>query len=207
MADLGWATLGEDRSELIEDKEREKQTYDDLETGSDWAWDWRWLRLRPAVRPCDGGGNRGQSLRLSPWVRVSERGWVREWERERKVRLWVKVVVGRLSVEYERNWGSRVFLVFIYNGFLVVLYLNGSVLGRVWQKPGPNPNPLWVFFLKDPYPTLLFIGSGKIRPSRVGPNQVPAGRAFIAIPSILVIFRFWRYFGYFLGFGGILVIF
>ena len=35
VADLGWATLGEDRSELIEDKEREKQTCDDLETGGD----------------------------------------------------------------------------------------------------------------------------------------------------------------------------
>ena len=71
VADLGWATLGEDRSELIEDKEREKQTCDDLETGSDWAWDWRWLRLRPAVRPCDGGGDKDH-LRLSPWVRGGE---------------------------------------------------------------------------------------------------------------------------------------
>ena len=35
VADLGRATLGEDRSELIEDKEREKQTCDDLETGGD----------------------------------------------------------------------------------------------------------------------------------------------------------------------------
>ena len=42
VADLGWATLGEDRSELIEDKEREKQTCDNLETGGDRAWDWRW---------------------------------------------------------------------------------------------------------------------------------------------------------------------
>ena len=36
-ADLGRALLGEDRSELREDKEREKQTCDDLETGDDRA--------------------------------------------------------------------------------------------------------------------------------------------------------------------------
>ena len=38
VANLGWATLGEDRLELKEDKEREKQTCDDLETSSDKAW-------------------------------------------------------------------------------------------------------------------------------------------------------------------------
>ena len=36
-ADLGRALLGEDRSELRKDKEREKQTCDDLETGDDRA--------------------------------------------------------------------------------------------------------------------------------------------------------------------------
>ena len=52
-----------------------------------------------------------------------------------------------------------------------------------YQKPGPDPNPLRFFFFKNPNPTLFFIGPGKIRPIRVGPDQVSAGRAIIAIPN------------------------
>ena len=44
--------------------------------------------------------------------------------------------------------GGRVFLVYIYiyTGFLVILYLNGSSSGWVLQKPEPNSDPLRVFF-------------------------------------------------------------
>ena len=37
------------------------------------------------------------------------------------------------------------------------------------------------FFFLNPYPTLFLIGSGKIRPIRVGPGRVPSGQAKIAI--------------------------
>ena len=40
------------------------------------------------------------------------------------------------------------------------------------------------FFLKNPNPTLFLIGSGKIRPIRVGPDRVPADRVKIAIPRL-----------------------
>ena len=41
------------------------------------------------------------------------------------------------------------FSFYIYNGFLVILYLNGS--GRVQAGYDKNPNPLRVFF-KGPIP-------------------------------------------------------
>ena len=49
-----------------------------------------------------------------------------------------------------------------------------------------NPYPTrtrFGFFFKNPNPTLFLIGSGKIRPIRVGPDRVPADRVKIAIPS------------------------
>ena len=78
VVDLGWATLGEDKSKLKEDKEREKKTCNELETDGDKAWGRWWDRVMAAV------SDSGQSLRLSPWVRISERGrkgWapIREW--------------------------------------------------------------------------------------------------------------------------------
>ena len=38
-------------------------------------------------------------------------------------------------------------------------------------------------FFKDPYPTLLFIGPGKIWPIKVWSDWVSAGQTFIAIPT------------------------
>ena len=64
-----------------------------------------------------------------------------------------------------------------------IIYVYGLGLGRVCIKP----KPISVFF-KNPYPTLLFIGPGKIRPIRVKPSQVFAGRAFIAIPSQEIVY-------------------
>ena len=56
-------------------------------------------------------------------------------------------------------------------------------LGFFFIKPGLDPDPLrgFFFFFLNPYPTLFLIGSGKIRPIRVGPGRVPSGQAKIAI--------------------------
>ena len=64
-----------------------------------------------------------------------------------------------------------------------IIYVYGLGLGRVCIKP----EPISVFFL-NPYLILLFIGLDKIWPIRVGPSQVFAGRAFIAIPSQEIVY-------------------
>ena len=115
MADLGWATLGEDRSELREDKEREKQTCDDLETGSDRAWDWRWQSLRLTVTELEAGSEivwwwRWQRLELEVESVSETKKRVRKGEKTEAVR--------EMDGEWD-GWvwnirGSRVFLVYIY---------------------------------------------------------------------------------------------
>ena len=75
----------------------------------------------------------------------------------------------------------RVFSYIYVRGSLVIIYiynriLSGSGLGFFFFiKPGPDPDPLRVFFL-NPYPILFFIGPGKIRPIRIGPDRVSVGR-------------------------------
>ena len=65
--------------------------------------------------------------------------------------------------------------------------LPGPIRNRVgYGFPKKNPKRVRVgfgFFLKNPNPTLFLIGSGKIRPIRVGPDRVPADRVKIAIPN------------------------
>ena len=65
---------------------------------------------------------------------------------------------------------------------MVISFLIESYPGRVsgWVsdfliKFELDPDPLQVFF-KNPYPTLFFIGPGKIRPIRVGPDRVSMDR-------------------------------
>ena len=81
---------------------------------------------------------------------------------------------------------SEIYIGRYFSNFL--LSLNGS--GRVGSRFGPgffqNPDPTQTrfgFFVLNPYPTLFLIGPGKIRPIMVGPGRVPAGRAWIAIPT------------------------
>ena len=63
--------------------------------------------------------------------------------------------------------------------FLVISFLTELYPGRVSDfliKFELDPDPLRVFFFENPYPTLFFIGLGKIRPNRVGPDQVSTDR-------------------------------
>ena len=83
-------------------------------------------------------------------------------------------------------WRERV--VFIARNFFFffnnIRYGSGS--GRAGSGFYKNPYPTrtrFRFFLKNPNPTLFLIGSGKIRPIRVGPDRVPADRVKIAIPN------------------------
>ena len=55
--------------------------------------------------------------------------------------------------------------------------------GRGFIKTRTRPGPGSGFFLKNPNPTLFLIGSGNIRPIRVGPDRIPADRVKIAIPK------------------------
>ena len=52
----------------------------------------------------------------------------------------------------------------------------GQVSGFFFYKTQTQPGPASGFFLKNPYPTLFFIESGKIRLIRVGPGRVFAGQ-------------------------------
>ena len=56
-------------------------------------------------------------------------------------------------------------------------------MGQGFTKTRTRPGPGSGFFLKNPNPTLFLIGSGKIRPIRVGPDRVPADRVKIDIPT------------------------
>ena len=49
-----------------------------------------------------------------------------------------------------------------------------------------NPDPLWIFLKKNPYPTLFLIGLGKTRPIKVGPSQVGYSRVGQKLPSLLI---------------------
>ena len=64
----------------------------------------------------------------------------------------------------------------------------GRVSGRVSGfliKSGPDLDPLRVFFFKNPYPALFFIGPGKIRPIRVGPGRAGYPRVGFKLPSLV----------------------
>ena len=52
-------------------------------------------------------------------------------------------------------------------------------------KPKPDPDPFRVFFL-NPYPTLFFIGSGKIRPIRVGLGRAAYPRVRSKLPFLIL---------------------
>ena len=133
--------------------------------------------LRPAVTELETDGDRDWGRRwvteVKTWVEsVSEsewrgrRGWVCEWERERRVRLWGKWVGAKV-------WnmrGGRVFLVYIYTyiyGVLGNFIFKWVGFGSRWQNLNPTQT-LFGFFFKDPYLTLLFIRSGQTRFPRVG---------------------------------------
>ena len=114
-------------------------TMTELEAGSEIVWWWRWQRLELEVESVS--------------------------EREKRVRKGEETEAMR---EMDGEWdgwvwnmrGSRVFLVYIYKGgFLVILYLNGSGPGRVWQKPELDPNSLWIFF-KRPIPDPIIYRAG-----------------------------------------------
>ena len=59
----------------------------------------------------------------------------------------------------------------VLNIYFLILYVYGS--GGMTK----TRTRFGFFFFLNPYPTLLFIGLGKIRSIRVGPDQVPTDRA------------------------------
>ena len=99
--------------------------------------------------------------------------------REREGRLWEVRVRVRVRVRIwemksiGRNWERE----YLYLGFFfLILY--------IWVGFGSGEPDLVFFFFFNPYPILLFVGSGKIRSIRIRPGRVPTGRAFIAISTL-----------------------
>ena len=79
--------------------------------------------------------------------------------------------------------GSRVFFcLYIYMGFLVILYLNKSGPGRVWQKPRSDSDPLRVFLKTHTQPYYLSdqVKSDPLRSGRIGYPRVR-----LLLPSLL----------------------
>ena len=79
--------------------------------------------------------------------------------------------------------GRRVlFSLYIYMGFLVILYLNKSGPGRVWQKPRSDPDPLRVFLKTH---TQSYYLSDRVKSDPLRSGRIGYPRVRLLLPSLL----------------------